>query len=135
MLLAQNPLRREDTPMSTIDPRILRTTYVPTRLEVMQIQEVIEEEERELKKLQERIRQRGSVVSSLRRVPFEIWQAIFSLLCGEGWYSHSFKSPSLCRTSSCEDFGGILITPKPTFTSLLSLERHRHQLSLSMVFH
>ncbi|KAF9259110.1 hypothetical protein L218DRAFT_677151 [Marasmius fiardii PR-910] len=82
-----------------IDPHFLRTGYVPSQLEVMQMKEAIEEERRQLDGVQEeqclclseRIQQRRSIVSAVRRVPFELWQDIFYLLCEEP-NGYSFKT-------------------------------------------
>ncbi|KAF9259125.1 hypothetical protein L218DRAFT_677711 [Marasmius fiardii PR-910] len=103
--LAQDRPYEEEDASATIDPRILRSSYVPSQLEVGWMRKAIEEERSEI-----RIQQWRSVISAIRRVPVEIWQTIFSILCGDGRRKHSFDArPGWC--GCCEDSGILWILP------------------------
>ncbi|KAF9259113.1 hypothetical protein L218DRAFT_990194 [Marasmius fiardii PR-910] len=123
--LSQNALceRRDTFAQARIDHRSLRTNFVPSQLEVREMKEAIEEETRRLEEVQklcfclsERIQQRHSIVSALRRVPVEIWEEIFSLLCRERAFSFSFDMDSDTDASHSDPWGadssGNLLIPK-----------------------
>ncbi|KAF9259109.1 hypothetical protein L218DRAFT_963880 [Marasmius fiardii PR-910] len=100
-----------------IDPRFLRTSYVPSQSEIRQMKETIEGES-QLKEIEEpcsclseRIRQRRSVVSALRRVPFELWRDIFHL-CEEESYCLTFDTNPSFRSPWHTDDGGVVIIPR-----------------------
>ncbi|KAL0569142.1 hypothetical protein V5O48_012830 [Marasmius crinis-equi] len=95
-------------PLRNIETHVLRTNYVPSDVEVIQIRCVLEEEQRDLElcqaeitrlqqmiyrleaekqALEEKIVQWRSPISTLRKCPSEIWEIIFEMFCKSKGYS------------------------------------------------
>ncbi|KAG7093268.1 hypothetical protein E1B28_006951 [Marasmius oreades] len=89
-------------PLQTIEPRFLHNDYIPSKVEMSELKDLLKEGERELKRyevdmalLQQTLEQLGNAksavepttrqcraaISAQRRVPVEIWEMIFSTLC------------------------------------------------------
>ncbi|KAL0573037.1 hypothetical protein V5O48_008930 [Marasmius crinis-equi] len=127
--------------MKTVQPRFLRSDYVLSKREEEHMKETLEEEKHEderlekdiiyfretleklrmrQKELRTNIQQRRSVLSPLRRVPTEIWEIIFSVVCsstGDGYslhidntdYSKAFEMPPLILSQVCSRWRQITV--------------------------
>ncbi|KAJ8078212.1 hypothetical protein PM082_000418 [Marasmius tenuissimus] len=115
------PYQPEGNPSNTYahDDQILRSNYVPSEVEVSQLRATIEEEkknmdrreeelamlrkkiqqlEREQEKGETKILQLHAAVSAQRRIPVELWEAIFTIVCCSlHEYSLSIIGPSSGR--------------------------------------
>ncbi|KAG7093270.1 hypothetical protein E1B28_006953 [Marasmius oreades] len=89
-------------PLHTIEPRFLRNDYIPSKVEMSELKDLLKEGERELKRyevdmallqqtlerpgnaksvVETRAKQCRAAISAQRRVPVEMWEMIFSKLC------------------------------------------------------
>ncbi|KAG7093306.1 hypothetical protein E1B28_006989 [Marasmius oreades] len=108
----------------TVEPRFLRNDYVPSVVEMSELKDVLEKGNRELKRYEEDIavlrqtlerlentksaventtRQCRAAISAQRRVPVEIWEMIFSIIC-----------LSLCEYSFDVDYSDSPLLGLPT---------------------
>ncbi|KAG7093309.1 hypothetical protein E1B28_006992 [Marasmius oreades] len=89
-------------PFPTVEPRFLHNDYIPSVVEMSELKDVLEKGKRDLKRYEEDIavlrqtlerlecaksamenttRQCRAAISAQRRVPMEIWEMIFSIIC------------------------------------------------------
>ncbi|KAG7093280.1 hypothetical protein E1B28_006963 [Marasmius oreades] len=106
-------------PFRTVEPRFLRSDYIPSLVEMSELKDVLEQGKRELKRYEEDIavlrqiherlenkksavekttRQCRTAISAQRRVPAEIWEMIFSMIC-LSLCEYSFKVNYYCSDS------------------------------------
>ncbi|KAF9263983.1 hypothetical protein L218DRAFT_1076880 [Marasmius fiardii PR-910] len=100
--VANNNYHPDDHRFQTIEPQFLHSDYVPSDIEISKLKDALKEAEQEIERCEEDLavlqqtldrkkktksaveitnRKRRAVLSAQRRIPAEIWEKIFSILC------------------------------------------------------
>ncbi|KAF9263963.1 hypothetical protein L218DRAFT_958798 [Marasmius fiardii PR-910] len=100
--VANNNYHPDDRRFQTIEPRFLHSDYVPSDIEISKLKDALKEAEQEIERYEEDLAvlrqtldriekaksaveitsmKRRAALSAQRRIPAEIWEKIFSILC------------------------------------------------------